>query len=94
LPPFCLFPPALRRKNLGLAQTFQLTKQNAKDIIACGFDSNKTFIFSDLEYVGSVGLAWGLERPWEREEREALVGDLDYLPFLSCVSLRRCVCAV
>lgn len=42
----------VRRKNLGLAQTFQLTKQNAKDIIACGFDSNKTFIFSDLEYVG------------------------------------------
>jgi tryptophanyl-tRNA synthetase len=26
--------------------------QNAKDIIACGFDINKTFIFSDYEYVG------------------------------------------
>lgn len=39
-------------KSLGLAQTYQLTKQNAKDIIACGFDANKTFIFSDLEYVG------------------------------------------
>jgi hypothetical protein len=26
--------------------------QNCKDIIACGFDVNKTFIFSDFEYVG------------------------------------------
>lgn len=25
---------------------------NAKDIIACGFDRNKTFIFSDLDFVG------------------------------------------
>jgi len=41
-------------KNLSLAQTYELTKQNAKDIIACGFDSNKTFIFSDLEYVGTM----------------------------------------
>uniref|UniRef100_A0A8C3G5D2 Tryptophan--tRNA ligase, cytoplasmic n=1 Tax=Cyclopterus lumpus TaxID=8103 RepID=A0A8C3G5D2_CYCLU len=28
--------------------------ENAKDIIACGFDVNKTFIFSDLEYMGNV----------------------------------------
>lgn len=28
------------------------TLQNCKDIIACGFDVNKTFIFSDFEYVG------------------------------------------
>lgn len=41
-------------KNLSLAQTYELTKQNAKDIIACGFDVNKTFIFSDLEYVGTM----------------------------------------
>lgn len=31
-----------------------LTIENAKDIIACGFDYNKTFIFSDMEYVGSM----------------------------------------
>jgi len=37
-----------------LSQTYALTKQNAKDIIACGFDANKTFIFSDLEYVGTM----------------------------------------
>merc|ERR1712048_86575 len=30
------------------------TTQNAKDIIACGFDKKKTFIFSDLEYVGHM----------------------------------------
>lgn len=28
--------------------------QNAKDIIACGFDVSKTFIFSDFEYVGGA----------------------------------------
>lgn len=28
-----------------------LTTENAKDIIACGFDKKKTFIFSDLEYM-------------------------------------------
>lgn len=26
--------------------------QNARDIIACGFDIKKTFIYSDLKYVG------------------------------------------
>jgi len=32
----------------------QLTQENAKDIIACGFDKRKTFIFSDLDYVGHM----------------------------------------
>lgn len=31
-----------------------LTVENAKDIIACGFDMKKTFIFSDCEYVGHM----------------------------------------
>ena len=31
-----------------------LTMENAKDIIACGFDFDKTFIFSDLDYVGTM----------------------------------------
>lgn len=31
-----------------------LTMENARDIIACGFDYNKTFIFSDLDYVGTM----------------------------------------
>lgn len=26
--------------------------ENAKDIIACGFKLDKTFIFSDLDYMG------------------------------------------
>lgn len=41
-------------KNLSLSQTYELTKQNVKDIIAVGFDVNKTFIFSDLDYVGTM----------------------------------------
>ena len=29
----------------------RFTIDNAKDIIACGFDKSKTFIFSDCDYV-------------------------------------------
>ena len=32
----------------------RLTMENARDIIACGFDYNKTFLFSDLDYVGTM----------------------------------------
>lgn len=39
-------------KDLTLEQAHRLTYENAKDIIAVGFDPRKTFIFSDLEYVG------------------------------------------
>ena len=28
--------------------------ENAKDIIACGFDVNKTFIFNNTEYIGHM----------------------------------------
>jgi hypothetical protein len=35
-------------------QTLQFSKENAKDIIAFGFDINKTFIFSDFEFVGGA----------------------------------------
>uniref|UniRef100_A0A7S1Y256 tryptophan--tRNA ligase n=1 Tax=Grammatophora oceanica TaxID=210454 RepID=A0A7S1Y256_9STRA len=31
-----------------------LTTENARDIIACGFDFEKTFLFSDLDYVGRM----------------------------------------
>jgi len=37
-----------------LAHFQNLTMENAKDIIACGFDQEKTFIFSDLDYVGTM----------------------------------------
>ncbi|KAL3808035.1 hypothetical protein ACHAXA_004995 [Cyclostephanos tholiformis] len=32
----------------------KLTIENAKDIIACDFDYDRTFLFSDLEYVGRM----------------------------------------
>ena len=32
-------------------ETHKLAYENAKDIIACGFDEAKTFIFSDFDYV-------------------------------------------
>ncbi|GAA5859465.1 hypothetical protein JCM8547_006837 [Rhodosporidiobolus lusitaniae] len=42
----------LFKPNLKLEQCNQFAYQNAKDIIACGFKKEKTFIFSDLDYVG------------------------------------------
>jgi tryptophanyl-tRNA synthetase len=41
-------------KDLTLEEAHRLTYENAKDIIAIGFDPSKTFIFSDLEYVGTM----------------------------------------
>lgn len=38
-------------KDLTLEEANRLSFENAKDIIALGFDVEKTFIFSDLEYI-------------------------------------------
>ena len=38
--------------NLSVEESQRLARENAKDIIACGFDVTKTFIFSDFDYVG------------------------------------------
>lgn len=39
-------------KNLEIEEALRLTRENAKDIIALGFDIKKTFIFSSLTYMG------------------------------------------
>jgi len=39
-------------KNLSVEESRRLARENAKDIIACGFDIRRTFIFSDFDYVG------------------------------------------
>uniref|UniRef100_UPI00398E5C7B tryptophan--tRNA ligase, cytoplasmic-like n=1 Tax=Pristiophorus japonicus TaxID=55135 RepID=UPI00398E5C7B len=39
-------------KDITLEQAYKYAVENTKDIIACGFDVNKTFIFSDLDYMG------------------------------------------
>lgn len=39
-------------KDLTLEESQRLACENAKDIIAIGFDIEKTFIFSDLEFIG------------------------------------------
>nr|PIM01797.1 tryptophanyl-tRNA synthetase (TrpRS2) [Toxoplasma gondii COUG] len=41
----------LFKDSLTLEETHRLAFENAKDIIACGFDPDKTFIFSDLSYI-------------------------------------------
>uniref|UniRef100_A0A8D0BT20 Tryptophan--tRNA ligase, cytoplasmic n=1 Tax=Salvator merianae TaxID=96440 RepID=A0A8D0BT20_SALMN len=40
-------------KDLSVEKAYQYAIENVKDIIACGFDVNKTFIFSDLHYLGT-----------------------------------------
>ncbi|KFP45392.1 Tryptophan--tRNA ligase, cytoplasmic, partial [Chlamydotis macqueenii] len=40
-------------KDLTTEKAYEYARENAKDIIACGFDVNKTFIFSDLDYLGT-----------------------------------------
>ncbi|KAF2285009.1 hypothetical protein GH714_034691 [Hevea brasiliensis] len=39
-------------KNLSVEESKRLARENARDIIACGFDITRTFIFQDFEYVG------------------------------------------
>lgn len=38
-------------KDLTIEQSQKMTWENMKDIIAVGFDPNKTFIFTDTEYM-------------------------------------------
>uniref|UniRef100_A0A2D4L2S2 Tryptophan--tRNA ligase, cytoplasmic n=2 Tax=Micrurus TaxID=8634 RepID=A0A2D4L2S2_9SAUR len=40
-------------KDLTIEKAYQYAIENIKDIIACGFDINKTFIFSDFSYIGT-----------------------------------------
>lgn len=42
----------LLKEQLTLEETYRLAYENAKDIIACGFNKDKTFIFSDIDYIG------------------------------------------
>jgi tryptophanyl-tRNA synthetase len=42
------------KESLSLDEANRLCHENAKDIIACGFNPNKTWIFSNLETVGGA----------------------------------------
>mmetsp|Transcript_11965 Transcript_11965/g.22434 ORF Transcript_11965/g.22434 Transcript_11965/m.22434 type:complete len:405 (-) Transcript_11965:91-1305(-) len=39
-------------RSLSIDEAKRLARENAKDVIACGFDIDRTFIFSDFDYVG------------------------------------------
>uniref|UniRef100_A0AC35U1U7 Tryptophan--tRNA ligase n=1 Tax=Rhabditophanes sp. KR3021 TaxID=114890 RepID=A0AC35U1U7_9BILA len=41
-------------KNLKVEEATKMCHENMKDIIACGFDPAKTFIFSNVEYMNSA----------------------------------------
>lgn len=50
-------------KNLELEECEQLGRENTKDIIACGFTEDRTFIFSDLNYIpSSKAFYWNMKR--------------------------------
>ena len=38
-------------KEFNTEEAKRLARENAKDIIACGFDIKKTFIFSNMEFM-------------------------------------------
>uniref|UniRef100_H3A1Z2 Tryptophan--tRNA ligase, cytoplasmic n=1 Tax=Latimeria chalumnae TaxID=7897 RepID=H3A1Z2_LATCH len=40
-------------KDITPEEAYKYAIENTKDIIACGFDMSKTFIFSDLDYMGA-----------------------------------------
>lgn len=42
----------LFKPNLTIEQVQKFSRENARDIIACGFIPEKTFIFSDLDFMG------------------------------------------
>lgn len=44
----------LFKSQLKVDQVKAFTRENAKDIIAVGFDLEKTFIFSDYDYLGGA----------------------------------------
>lgn len=41
-------------KDIKLEDAHKMAYENAKDIVAIGFDVEKTFIFSDLDYIGLI----------------------------------------
>ena len=51
---------ALFKEKITFEEVQQFSRENAKDIIAMGFDVKKTFIYSDLKYFGGHFLlnAW------------------------------------
>lgn len=38
-------------KNMKVEEAKKMARENMKDIIACGFDPNKVFIFNDFDYM-------------------------------------------
>jgi tyrosyl-tRNA synthetase len=51
---------ALFKEGLTFEETMEYARENARDIIAIGFDMKKTFVYSDLKYLGNHFLmnAW------------------------------------
>lgn len=48
----------LFKDNLEVEEVEQFSRENAKDIISLGFDVNKTFMFSNITYMGQGPALW------------------------------------
>jgi len=51
----------LFKENLSVEETTKFAEENAKDIIAMGFDVNKTFIYTDFSYMHGAFYANSIE---------------------------------
>ncbi|KAF7124359.1 hypothetical protein RHSIM_Rhsim12G0003500 [Rhododendron simsii] len=71
-------------KNLSVEESKRLARENAKDIIACGFDISRTFIFSDFNYVGG-GTSTGCRRKWLEKAETTLEQQDEYSSELVCI---------
>lgn len=45
-------------KDLKLEECRRLARENIKDIIAIGFDPEKTFIFTDFDYIRYINMSY------------------------------------
>lgn len=45
-------------KDMTFEQARKYLRENVRDIIACGFDPKKTFIFSDFDYMGYASFCY------------------------------------
>lgn len=76
------------KHELKIEDVRRFCRSNAKDVIAVGFDLKKTFIFSDLDFVGGVFYhnVVKISRQISYNQSKATFGFND-----SCVSDRSCV---
>ncbi|KAK4338097.1 hypothetical protein RND71_042584 [Anisodus tanguticus] len=78
-------------KNLSVEERQRLARENAKDIVACGFDVSKTFIFSDFDYVGGRSWVQAVEAVETASDRNASAFYKNMVRVAKCVTYNKVV---